>query len=45
MLPERKVFRASEEERAHQDLVYANARGSLKEQAHVSGPTAAGFRA
>ena len=33
MLPERKVFRASEEERAHQDLVYANARGSLKEQA------------
>ena len=33
MLPERKVFRASEEERAHQDLVYANSRGSLKEQA------------
>ena len=45
MLPERKVFRASEEERAHQDLVYANARGSLKEQAQrvESEPQASGL--
>ena len=33
MLAERKVFIASAEDRAHLDLVYANAAGSLKDQA------------